>query len=54
MNGLCARLHNKIHTVKCIGSRVSKTVMIVSAYAPVILAIYLHVLSRAVIDRDLT
>jgi len=28
--------------------------MIVSAHAPVILAIYLHVLSRAVIDRDLT
>ena len=54
MNRMCARLLNKIHTVKCIGSRVSKTVMIVSAYAPVILTIYLHVLSRAVVDRDMT
>jgi len=54
VNRMCARLLNKIHTVKCIGSRVSKTVMIVSAYAPVILTIYLHALSRAVIDRDLT
>jgi len=52
--GMCARLLNKIHTVKCIGSRVSKGVIVLSAHVPVILAIYLHVLSRAVIDRDLT
>jgi len=54
MNGLCARLHNKIHTVKCIGSRVTNDVMIVLMFTPVILTIYLHVLSRAVVDRDLT
>jgi len=54
VNRMCARLLNKIHTVKCIGSRVSKTVMIVSTCAPVILTIYLHVLSRAVVDRDMT
>ena len=64
MNGLCARLLNKIHTVKCISnsigisvssiSRVGKGVIVLSAYAPVILTIYLHVLVAAVIDRDLT
>ncbi len=64
MNGLCARLHNKIHTVKCISnsigisvssiSRVGKGVIVLSAYAPVILTIYLHVLTRAIVNRDMT
>jgi len=56
MNSLCARLLKKknIHTVKCIGSRASKTVITVLTFAPVILTIYLHVLTRAVVDRDLT
>ena len=54
MNSLCARLLNKIHTVKCIGSRVSKGVIVLSVYAPVIFAVYLHVLTRAVVDRDMT
>ena len=70
MNGLCARLLNKIHTVKCINkcisisnsigvsvssiSRVGKGVIVLSAYAPVILTIYLHVIARAVVDRDMT
>ena len=53
---MCARLLNKknMHTVKCIGSRVAKGVIVLSAYAPVILTIYLHVLSRAVVNKDLT
>ena len=54
MNGMCARLHNKIHTVKCIGSKASNTVITVLTFAPVILTIYLHVLTRAVVDKDLT
>jgi len=66
VNGLCARLLNKIHTVKCISisnsigvsvssiSRVGKGVIVLSAYAPVILTIYLHVLTRAIVNRDMT
>jgi len=53
---MCRRLLNKknIHTVKRIGSRAANTVMVVLTFAPVILTIYLHVLSRAVVDRDMT
>lgn len=51
---MCARLHNKIHTVKCIGSRVIDSAIVIATYAPVILTIYLHVLSRAYVDNDLT
>ena len=56
MNRMCARLLNNkiIHTVKCVGSRVTNDAMIVLMFAPVILTIYLHVLTRAVVDRDLT
>ena len=56
MNRMCARLLNKkiIHTVKCIGSRVADNAIVVLIFAPVILTIYLHVLTRAVVDRDLT
>ena len=56
MNRMCARLLNKksIHTVKCIGSRAIDNALIVCMFAPVILTIYLHILTRAVVDRDLT
>ena len=54
MNGLCARLHNKIHTVKCIGSKAIDTSLTIMQFAPVILLVYAHVLTRAVVNKDLT
>ena len=56
MNRMCARLLNNkiIHTVKCVGSRVSSDVMIVLMFAPVILTIYLHVLRDSIVNKDLT
>jgi hypothetical protein len=56
VNRMCARLLNNkvIHTVKCVGSRVTNDAMIVLMFAPVILTIYLHVLSRAIVNKDLT
>ena len=51
-----ARLLKKksIHTVKCIGSRVTDSVIVVLTFVPIVLTIYLHVLKDAVADRDLT
>ncbi len=56
---MCARLKrllNKknMYTVKCIGSRAIGYVPTMIFFAPIVLTIYLHVLSRAVVDRDLT
>ena len=51
---MCARLHNKIHTVKCIGSKAIDTGFTIMQFAPVILFVYAHVLSRYTVDKDLT
>jgi hypothetical protein len=56
VNRLCARILNKknIHTVNCVGSKALDNVVIVLTFTPIILAIYLHVLSRAIVNKDLT